>query len=234
MLRSENMKVLTPIRHCRIAVRTGLVLAMILGLYAPLVNSQTFTNTVEMPQTVIHSSTPAAPQNSPKFSSGPRWKELSQAQQNSLQPLMEKWDALTGNHKRKWIAISKNYSSLSSTEQTKLHSRMREWASLSPQQREQARLNFAEMAKLSPTEKATTWEIYQTLSSDEKQKFAEKAVKKPAGAAAIKPVAPEKLAIVPLTRNRTKPPEPIKTETGINAPLPLPPVQSTAAEHTKN
>lgn len=135
--------------------------------------------------------------------SGPAWKELTPEQQTSLSPLNGSWDRMSESHKRKWIAISRNYQSLAEPDRNKLHSRMREWASLSPQQREQARINFAETAKLSPTEKAATWQAYQALPAEEKQKLAVKAVPTPAGAAvATKPVAPEKLATVPLTRQK--------------------------------
>ncbi len=93
-----------------------------------------------------------------------------------------------------------------------MHSRMAEWASLSQQQRTQARMNFAESNKLVPKEKAektatktATWEAYQALSPEEKQKLAAKAAPKPAGAAmAIKPPLPAQLATVPATRNSPK------------------------------
>ena len=92
-----------------------------------------------------------------------------------------------------------------------MHSRMAEWTSLSKQQRDQARLNFAESNKLAPkqkAEKAATWEAYQALSLEEKQKLAAKAPPKPTGAAiAAKPTAPDQLATVPSTRLSPKPSE---------------------------
>lgn len=151
---------------------------------------------------------PSAGAQTPKsgpISSKPEWKDLTSAQQLSLKPLEANWNTLDEAKKRKWIAISANYPSLAPAEQVKLHSRMAEWVSLSPQQRDQARLNFAQSKRLTPTEKAANWQAYQALSPEEKQKLAISAPPKPAGAAAAaKPVPPQKLAVVPVTRQTPK------------------------------
>ena len=104
--------------------------------------------------------------------------------------------------KRKWLALSKNYSSLAPEDQATLNSRMNEWVALSPEQRAQARLNFGKTKELSrqltPEEKKARWEAYQALSPEEKQKLAARASPNPTGAAtAVKPVSPQKLAAVP-------------------------------------
>jgi hypothetical protein len=118
------------------------------------------------------------------------------------------WDQLGEGHKRKWLALAQTYPQLAAPEQEKLHARMEQWAALKPNEREQARLNFAETKKIAPAERAANWEAYQALSDEEKKELAGKARKKPAGAAvAVKPVAPEKLAAVPVTRLT---PEPIR------------------------
>jgi len=89
-----------------------------------------------------------------------------------------------------------------------MHARMAEWAALKPKEREQARLNFAETKKIAPTDRAANWEAYQALSPEERKELANKAKKKPASAAlAVKPVPPEKLAAVPVTRLT---PEPVR------------------------
>lgn len=140
-----------------------------------------------------------------KPSSKPAWQDLTPAQQLSLKPLAANWSTLDETRKRKWIAIAANYSTLSPTEQAKLHSRMNEWASLSQQQRTQARLNFARAKQVSSGKKTATWEAYQALSSDEKKKLAISAPPKPVGAAAaIKPVSPQKLTRIPVTRKTPK------------------------------
>ena len=108
-------------------------------------------------------------------------------QQQSLQPLAASWSALSEGQKRKWLEVSKSYPNLPAADQAVMHSRMVEWVAMSPQQRAAARLNFAK-AK----------EVYDRLAvkHPEKARLASKAAPKPAGAAtAVKPVAPQKLAI---------------------------------------
>ena len=141
----------------------------------------------------------------PVSESKPTWQDLTAAQQASLKPLTANWSSIGEGQKRKWLEVSKNYSALPAPEQVKLHSRMTEWASLSQQQRTQARLNFAATKKLSPGEKTANWQAYQALSPEDRQKLAANATPKPAGAAAaVKPVAPQKLAAVPVTRQDSK------------------------------
>ena len=159
--------------------------------------------------------------------SGPSWQELTQAQRLSLTPLFPHWNSLDAAIKRKWVAIAANYPTLTTAEQVKLHSRMSEWALLSKQERARARVNFAESKDLSSDKKVATWEAYQTLDAEEKKKLAASAPPKPLGAAgAAKPVAPQKLVIVPLSgKNQTQgatttPPQKVLDS---NTMLPLPP-----------
>ena len=158
------------------------------------------------PSTVLAASKPVAiplvTANSAVVSLAPLWSQLSAAQQQSLFPLATLWDSMSDGHRRKWIALSKSYSSLAPAEQTKLHSRMAEWATLKPQERELARLNFAETKKVPATDRAAHWETYKALSEEERKTLAERAPAKSKGAAAaIKPVEPGKMAIVPITRH---------------------------------
>lgn len=144
----------------------------------------------------------SAPSVSKVTSSKPTWSELTPTQQQTLKPLAPSWSTLTEAHKRKWLAISKNYPSLPPEGQATMHSRMNEWVALSPEQRVEARLNFAKTKELSKQltaeEKKAKWEAYQALSVEEKQKLAAKAPPRPTGAApAVKPVAPQKLATLP-------------------------------------
>ena len=135
-----------------------------------------------------------------KVLGAPRWVELNPTQQRSLQPLAGTWDTLSDSHRRKWIALAQNYPSLAAPEQEKLHARMVEWAALKPKEREQARLNFAQTKKLASGERAANWDAYQALSPEEREKLASSAQKKPVGAAvAVKPVAPARLTVVPIT-----------------------------------
>ena len=155
------------------------------------------------PETSKASSTAVAKETvmKPTVSGKPLWSELTPLQQQALQPLAGSWGTISEAQKRKWLAVSKNYPSLPPDGQATMHGRMNEWVNLSSLQRAEARLNFATTKELSrqltPEEKLAKWQTYQSLSAGEKQKLAEKANAKPAGAAlAIKPVPPQKLAPV--------------------------------------
>jgi hypothetical protein len=195
---------------------------------------------------LLAQSSPKSPSSSPssknsaalKTSSKPAWQDLTPAQQLSLKPLAASWNSLGDAHKRKWIAIAANYPNLGATEQEKLHSRMTEWVSLNQQQRTQARLNYARSKQLTPSQKAATWQAYQALSPEEKQKLAISAAPKPVGAAtAVKPVARQKLAVVPVTRRTPKPVPRISTATNAvnrNTLLPHSPPPTERATTQKN
>jgi hypothetical protein len=129
--------------------------------------------------------------------SSPTWRELGQPEQQALAPLAGTWDTLSQAQKRKWRALSRNFSKLSPDDQAKLHSRMTEWVALSPRQRTEARLNFGIVKQVPPDERKAKWEAYQALSPEEKRKLAAGAARPPVTAAAIRPVAPGKLATVP-------------------------------------
>ncbi len=143
---------------------------------------------------------PVAPAGKTAMAARPAWTELTPQQQQALAPLAASWGSLSEVHKRKWLALSRNFATLPAAEQAKLHSRMTDWAALSPQQRTQARLNFGEARQLSADDKKAKWEAYQALPPEEKRKLAARAAPKtPATAAAVKPVSPQKLARVPGT-----------------------------------
>jgi len=143
----------------------------------------------------------ASAATSVKLAIRPRWQDLSAAQQQSLRPLAANWNGLSEAQRRKWLAIAAGYPKLSSIEQATLHSRMTEWAGLSQSQRAQARLNFADTKQVDASQKAANWQAYQALSADEKKKLMVAAPQRPAGAtAAVKPVQPQRLATVPVTR----------------------------------
>src|SRR5215207_8987840 len=129
--------------------------------------------------------------------SKPLWRDLSARQQRALHPLAAQWDGLTEPHKRKWLAISRNYATLSPAEQEILHSRITEWATLSNQQRTQARLNFAEVKQVPVDERKAKWEAYQALSEEEKRELAARAKPRPGAAVSIRPVPAQKLVQLP-------------------------------------
>lgn len=135
-------------------------------------------------------------------SAGPKWQDLTPAQQLILKPLTTIWNSLDSTSKSKWIAITVNYATRSAAEQHRMQERMGEWATLTPAARERARLNFAETKKLAPSERAADWEAYQGLSAQERKAFAKAGPVKPVGAAvAVVPSSPDKLTPVPVTRH---------------------------------
>jgi hypothetical protein len=139
------------------------------------------------------SSSPSVPK-----ATKPYWSELTAEQQQALHPLASHWHTLNAGHKRKWLALSRNYANMSADDRTTLHSRMIEWAALSNQQRAQARLNFAEVKRVPADERKAKWEQYQALSEEEKRRLAERAPAKPRGAAIpVRPVPAQKLVTVP-------------------------------------
>ena len=128
-----------------------------------------------------------------------KWARLPARQQAALRPLAAEWDGLDAAHRRKWMALARNFDRMSAQEQATLHSRMTDWAALSPRERVRARLNFAEVQRLAPEgERKAKWEAYRALSEDERKALAERAAPPPRGTALpVRPVPPERLAPVP-------------------------------------
>jgi hypothetical protein len=217
----------------RLACTIAFVLLTVLSMPATCALAQTVVTAPPVAQSGTKTATQPGP--GPKnpaaatSSSKQAWQELTPIQQLSLKPLAAKWNTLGASQKRKWLAIAVNYPNLAPQEQAKLHSRMTEWVSLSQQQRTQARLNFADSKQLTPRQKEATWKAYQELSPEEKQKLATASVSKTAGAAAAaKPVAPQRLAVVPVTQQGAKAASKMAaTNHGSNHNTLLPPAQQT-------
>ena len=139
-----------------------------------------------------------APAPAAKAVAKPAWRDLTARQQRALEPLASTWDELTEPHKRKWLAIVRDYAEMSTADRDILHSRMEEWAKLSNKERAQARLNFADAKRLPADERKAKWEAYQALSDEEKSRLAASApTTSPGAAAAIRPVPLQKLVPVP-------------------------------------
>ncbi len=147
-------------------------------------------------------SAPTASANTKKPESSPTWQSLSASQKKALAPLQKLWPEISEAHKRKWLALSVNFSDRSDEEQFKMQARMKDWAKLTSQQRAQARLNFAEVQQVTVDERKTKWEAYQSLSSDERQELSKKHMGVPNSAAiATRPVPPQKLAVLPVPKS---------------------------------
>ncbi len=149
---------------------------------------------------------PAAKVTVARSEATPTWKSLTPGQREALAPLAPVWGEISGNRKRKWIALSANFQTLSPQDKATLHGRMKEWASLSSTERNRARLNFAMARDLSHEEKKAQWLAYQALSPEQKKQFAAQANTTSSGAApAVTRSTPGKLAAVPVTRSEAPP-----------------------------
>lgn len=184
------------------------------------------TCSVGLAQTAPYSS---VPKTNPSLPGRPLWMDLSESQQQALAPLAQLWPTMTEPHKRKWLAISQNFSQLSADEQSTVQGRMHEWAALTPQKRAAARLNFADAQQLLQEDKKAKWAAYQALSPEAKQKLAAQQNKPVVGAApATKPVASAKLATPP-SANNNKPLPRIASDQAAPTTLLPNPVNTTSA-----
>ena len=116
-------------------------------------------------------SAPAASASAKKPESSPTWQSLNANQKTALAPLHKLWPEISEAQKRKWLALSVNFSDRSAEEQAKMQARMKDWAKLTPQQRALARLNFAEVQQVTVDERKSKWEAYQSLSRDERHEL---------------------------------------------------------------
>ena len=145
---------------------------------------------------------PAASASVKKPESSPTWQSLSANQKTALAPLHKLWPEISEAQKRKWLALSVNFSDRSAEEQAKMQARMKDWAKLTPQQRALARLNFAEVQQVTLDERKIKWEAYLSLSSDERHELSKGHPPAPNSAAiATRPVPPQKLAVLPAPKS---------------------------------
>ena len=174
----------------------GLVLLAVALLWAIALNAQAATKPVG--NDVKAGSAPRHAAGAAK----PLWHDLSATQRDALAPLAGHWDSLSSSHKRRWIALSKNFRAMPLAEQTLLHTRMNEWVLLSPLQRRTARLNFAETKRISSSEKQRKWEAYQALPPAVRHSYTESAAAVAPGMAGAtstpRPVSQQRLATVPV------------------------------------
>jgi len=105
------------------------------------------------------------------------WQSLNRNQQEALRPLAKQWPELSDTQKKKWIALSADYNSFSAADKERLRERMVQWAALTPRQRMQARLNFSATQRVQKEDKAERWEVYQSLTAEQKRALAASAPK---------------------------------------------------------
>jgi hypothetical protein len=112
----------------------------------------------------------------------PLWRDLTPAQRTALEPLSGEWDQMDGVRKQKWLEMANKFAGMKPQEQQRVHERMREWVRLTPAQRKLARDTYSRTRKLAPGEKTATWQSYQQLPEDQKQKLAAAAAARKHGA----------------------------------------------------
>jgi hypothetical protein len=136
----------------------------------------------------------------PSRADKPLWRDLTPAQRAALDPLSAEWDQMDAVRKQKWLEMANRFASMKPEEQQRVHERMREWVRLTPAQRKLARDTYSRTKKLAPGEKTATWESYQQLPDEQKQKLAAAAAARKQGAATA---PPNQRPIAPLHKGAT-------------------------------
>jgi len=204
------------------ALRLTTTLAALAGLFACLPSAFGEQNSAANKPLAVNKAAVTAPTK-------PTWQELTPEQRHALEPLVQIWPNLREPHKRKWLALSRNFAQHTSEEKATLQGRMKEWAALTPQQRTFARLNFADVQKLSIDERRAKWEAYQALTQQDKQKLAQKQPKPLVGVApAIKPTPEQNRVLSPAANGTSSKPLP-RINTAHVAPATLLPATSSVS-----
>jgi hypothetical protein len=104
---------------------------------------------------------------------GPRWRDLTRTQRQSLAPLETVWTTITIDRKLKWIEIAQRMPAMPEDERARVQLRMAEWVMLGPAERGIARLNFQEAKQVDPEVRQAQWKAYQALPDDQKRQLAD-------------------------------------------------------------
>jgi len=129
---------------------------------------------------VAHAQTPEA-KSTPPAEQGPRWRDLTRKQRQSLAPLETVWTTITADRKLKWIEIAQRMPAMPEDERARVQLRMAEWVMLGPAERGIARLNFQEAKQVNPEVRRAQWKAYQALPEDEKRQLADNRKVQPPG-----------------------------------------------------
>lgn len=171
--------------------------ATVLACFIGLMCNASFAHSVGA-QPPVPSKTAAPARQAPLAK--PLWTELNPQQQLALAPLAGDWDKLDGARKKKWLELTKRYSSLSPDQQARMQERMRDWATLTPDQRRAARESYSRTKMLEPDKKTAQWEEYQQLSDEQKKKLADEAVVRKR-VTNLPPASPDKDKLVPPSKS---------------------------------
>jgi len=154
------------------------------GLMMPTAHAQTAAPAVKVSASSKHVALPP-------HTASLDWLTLTTPQRQALQPLATSWPQLSEVQKKKWIALSANFNTLTPAAKERLHARMAQWAALTPKQRTLARLNYTQTQRVTVQDKAERWEVYQSLTPEQKQALAASAPKIPLAPRVKVPKAPK-------------------------------------------
>ena len=107
----------------------GLILAVLLGLAAPLV----------LAADPDRLKTPPTP-----------WKGLTPDERRILEPVAPDWDRMPGYQQKRLKNAARRYPSMQPIQKERFETRIRDWATMSPEQRKAARETFQGLRKLPP------------------------------------------------------------------------------------
>ena len=156
-------------------------------------------------QPSVSSARNTAPAKPPSVAK-PLWQDLNPAQQQALAPLAADWDKLDGPRKKKWIELTRHYSTLTPDQQARMQERMHEWAKLSPDERRVARESYSRAKTLEPEQKNAQWEKYQQLPDEQKSRLAEEAIARKR-VTNLPPAAQDKGKLVPPSKSALRQPQ---------------------------
>jgi hypothetical protein len=158
------------------------------------------------PVTAQPAATQVAPASAkPASEQGPRWRDLTQAQQQALAPLETVWVTIATDRKLKWIEIAQRMPAMPQDERARVQLRMAEWVMLGTTERGMARLNFQEAKQINPETRQAQWKAYQALSDDEKKQLAgNRKPQPPSGPATTSPTSGSRSAKVMATDKKSK------------------------------
>jgi hypothetical protein len=102
----------------------------------------------------------------------PYWLDLTPPQRDALGPLVNDWEHLDNQTKKKWVEIANRYPHMKPEEQSRIQERMREWAMLTPEQRRVARDSYERIKSMPPEKRADMLRQYRELPAEKREALA--------------------------------------------------------------
>jgi hypothetical protein len=102
------------------------------------------------------------------------WAQLSNEQQQVLNPLASEWDTLRPWQREKMLDIARDYPKMSLAKQDLVQKRLTNWSRMTPYERENARKNHHQFQSLSAEKKSELrkkWMEYQQLPESERARL---------------------------------------------------------------